>query len=146
MVEMFTLMPRQPHDDIFLKPFLICKKIFIKLIQVAMRLMGQTFVGITRVHVQMIMSVLATSFAGSVAKTSLKAPTAAENPIPAMKTIQIPRPVALTSTNVTSTKETVKMTVTVWEFSNVEIAIVETIFRMGQIVVNNQVPRKEVSF
>ena len=146
MVKMFTLMPRQPHDDIFLKPFLICKKIFIKLIQVAMRLMGQTFVGITRVHVQMIMSVLATSFAGSVAKTSLKAPTAAENPIPAMKTIQIPRPVALTSTNVTLTKETVKMTVTVWEFSNVEIAIVETIFRMGQIVVSNQVPQKEVTF
>ena len=80
-------MIRQPHDDIFLKSFLICKEIFIKLIQVAMRLMGQTFVGITRVHVQMIMSVLATSFAGSVAKTSLKAPTAAENPIPAMKTI-----------------------------------------------------------
>ena len=111
-----------------------------------MRLMGQTFVGITRVHVQMIMSVLATSFAGSVAKTSLKAPTAAENPIPAMKTIQIPRPVALTSTNVTLTKETVKMTVTVREFSNVAIAIVETIFRMGQIVVSNQVPRKEVTF
>ena len=111
-----------------------------------MKLMAQRYVGITRVHVQMIMSVLATSFAGSVAKTSLKAPTAAENPIPAMKTIQVPRPVALTSTNVTSTKETVKMTVTVWEFSNVEIAIVETIFQLGQIVVNNRVPRKEVSF
>ena len=143
---MFTLMLRQPHYNIFLKPFLICKKLFIKLIQVAMRLMGQTFVGITRVHVQMITSVLATSFAGSVAKTSLKAPTAAENPIPAMKTIQAPRPVALTCTNVTLTKETVKMTVTVWEFSNVAIAIAETIFQMGQIVVNNQVPRKEVSF
>ena len=143
---MFTLMLRQPHDNIFLKPFLICKKLFIKLIQVARRLMGQTFVGITRVHVQMITSVLATSFAGSVAKTSLKAPTAAENPIPAMKTTQAPRPVALTCTNVTLTKETVKMTLTVREFSNVEIAIVETIFRMEQIVVNNQVPLKEVSF
>ena len=108
--------------------------------------MAQKFVGIMRVHVQMITSVLATSFAGSVAKAFLKAPTAAENPIPAMKTIQVPRPVALTSINVTSTKETVKMTVTVWEFSNVEIIIVETIFRMGQIVVNNRVPRKEVSF
>ena len=139
-------MLRQPHDDIFLKPFLICKKLFIKLIQVARRLMGKTFVGITRVHVQMIMSVLATSFAESVAKTSLKAPTAAENPIPSMKTIQIQRSVALTCTNVTLTKETVKMTVTVREFSNVEIIIVETIFRMGQIVVNNRVPRKEVSF
>ena len=139
-------MLRQPYDDIFLKPLLICKKLFIKLIQVARRLMGQTFVGITRVHVQMIMSVLATSFAGSVAKTSLKAPTAAENPIPAMKTIQVPRPVALTSTNVTLTKETVKMTVTVQEFLYVEIIIVETIFQLGQIVVNNRVPRKEVSF
>ena len=111
-----------------------------------MRLMGQTFVGITRVHVQMIMSVLATSFAESVAKTSLKAPTAAENPIPAMKTIQAPRPVALTFTNVILTKETVEMTVTVWEFSNVAITIAETIFRMGQIVVSNQVPQKEVTF
>ena len=139
-------MIRQPHYNIFLKPLLICKKIFIKLIQVAMRLMGQKFVGIMRVHVQMITNVLATSFAGSVAKTSLKTPTAAENPIPAMKTIQTPRPVALTCTNVTLTKETVKMTVTVREFSNVAIAIVETIFQMGQIVVNNQVPRKEVTF
>ena len=111
-----------------------------------MRLMGQTFVGITRVHVQMIMSVLATSFAGSVAKASLKALTAAENLIPAVKTTQAPRPVALTFTNVILTKETVEMTVTVWEFSNVAITIVETIFQMGQIVVNNQVPRKEVSF
>ena len=143
---MFTLMLRQPHDDIFLKPFLICIRLFTKLIQVAKRLMAQTYVGITRVHVQMIMSVLATSFAGSVAKTSLKAPTAAENPIPAMKTIQTQRPVALTCTNVTLTKETVKMTVTVREFSNVEIIIVETIFRMGQIVVNNRVPQKEVTF
>ena len=139
-------MLRQPHDNIFLKPFLICKTLFIKLVQVAMRLMGQTFVGITRVHVQMITSVLATSFVESVAKSSLKAPTAAENPIPAMKTIQALRPVALTCTNVTLTKETVKIAVTVREFSNVEITIVETIFRMGQIVVNNRVPRKEVSF
>ena len=146
MVEMFTLMPKQPHDDIFLKPFLICKKLFIKLIQVARRLMGQTFVGITRVHVQMIMSVLATSFAGSVAKASLKAPTAAENLIPAVKTTQAPRPVALTCTNVILAKETVKMTVTVLEFSYVAITIVEIIFQMGRIVVNNQVPRKEVSF
>ena len=121
-------------------------KLSIKLIQVVMRLMAQTYVDIMRVHVQITMSVLATSFVGSVAKTSLKAPTAAENPIPAMKTIQALRPVALTCTNVTLTKETVKMTVTVREFSNVEIAIVETIFRMGQIVVNNQVPRKEVTF
>ena len=143
---MFTLMLRQPYDDIFLKPFLICKKLFIKLIQVARRLMGQTFVVITRVHVQMIMSVLATSFVGSVPKTSLKALTAAENLIPAVKTTQAPKPVALNFTNVILTKETVEMTVTVWEFSNVAITIVETIFQMGQIVVNNQVPRKEVSF
>ena len=146
MFKMFNLMIRQPHYNIFLKPFLICKELFIKLIQVAMRLMGQTFVGIMRVHVQMIMSVLATSFAGSVAKTSLKALNAAENPIPAMKIIQALRPVALTYTNVTLTKETVKMIVTVREFSNVAIAIVENIFRMGQIVVSNQVPRKEVTF
>ena len=104
---MFTLMLRQTYDDILLKPFLICKKIFIKLIQVARRLMGKTFVGITRVHVQMIMSVLATSFVGSVPKTSLKALTAAENLIPAVKTTQAPRPVALTCTNVILTKETV---------------------------------------
>jgi hypothetical protein len=38
------------------------------------------------------------------------------------------------------------MTATVMEFSNVAIKIVETIFQMGQIVVNNQVPRKEVCF
>ena len=111
-----------------------------------MKLMAQKYVDIMRVHVQITTSVLATSFVGSVAKTSLKAPTAAENPIPAMKIIQALRPVALTYTNVTLTKETVKMTVTVWEFSNVEIAIVETIFRMGQIVVNNRVPPKEVTF
>ena len=94
----------------------------------------------------MITSVLASSFAGSAAKTSLRALTAADYPIPAMKTIQAPRPVALTSTNVLLTKETVKMTVTVREFSNVAITIVETVFQMGRIVVNNQVPRKEVSF
>ena len=111
-----------------------------------MKLMAQKYVDIMRVHVQITTSVLATSFVGSVPKTSLKAPTAAENPIPAMKTIQTLRPVALTCTNVTLTKEAVKMTVTVREFSNVEIIIVETIFRMGQIVVNNRVPRKEVSF
>ena len=108
--------------------------------------MGQTFVVITRVHVQMIMSVLATSFVGSVPKTSLKALNAAENLIPAVKTTQAPRPVALTCTNVILTKETVEMTVTVWEFSNVAITIVETIFQLGQIAVNNQVPRKEVTF
>ena len=111
-----------------------------------MRLTAQKYVDITRVHVQMTTSALATSFVGSVAKTSLKAPTAAENLIPAVKTTQTQRPVALTSTNVILTKETVKMTVTAWEFSNVAIAIAETIFQMGQIVVNNQVPQKEVSF
>ena len=136
----------QSHYDIFPKPFSTCMKLSITLIQVAMKLMALTYVDIMRVHVQMIMSVLATSFAESVAKTSLKAPTAAENPIPAMKTIQTLRPVALTCTNVTLTKETVKMTVTVWEFSNVAITIVETVFQLGQIAVNNQVPRKEVSF
>ena len=124
----------------------VSNKLFIKLIQVAMRLMAQEYVDIMRVHVQMTKSALATSFVGSVAKTSLKALTAAENPIPAMKIIQALRPVALTYTNVTLTKETVKMTVTVREFSNVAIAIVETIFRMGQIVVSNQVPQKEVTF
>ena len=108
--------------------------------------MVQTYVGITRVRVQMIMSVLATSFVGSVPKTSLKALTAAENLIPAVKTTQVPRPVALTCTNVILAKETVKMTVNVLEFSYVAITIVETIFQMGRIVVNNQVPRKEVSF
>jgi hypothetical protein len=99
----------------------------------------------------MITSVLATSFVGPVPKTSLKALTAAENLIPAVKTTQAPRPVALTWTNVILVKVTVKMTVTVWKISNVAITIVETIgcqtiFQMGQIVVNNQVPRKEVSF
>ena len=111
-----------------------------------MKLMAQTYVDIMRVHVQMIMSVLATSFVGSVMKTTLKAQTAAENLIHAVKTTLAQRPVALTSTNVILTKETVRITVTVWEFSNVAIAIAETIFQMGQIVVNNQVPRKEVSF
>ena len=47
-------------------------KLSITLIQVAMKLMAQTFVDIMRVHVPMIMSVLATSFVGNVAKTSLK--------------------------------------------------------------------------
>ena len=94
----------------------------------------------------MIMSVLATSFVGPVVKTSLKGPTAVENLIPAVKTTQAPIPVALTCTNVILAKETVKMTVTVLEFSYVAITIVETIFQMGQIVVNNQVPQKEVSF
>ena len=108
--------------------------------------MAQIYVDIMRVHVQITMSVSVTSFVGSVVKTSLKAPTAAENLIPAVKTIQVPRPVALTCTSVILTKETVKMTVTVWEFSNVAMAIVETIFQMGQIVVNNQEPRKEVNF
>ena len=93
----------------------------------------------------MIMSVLATSFVGPVAKTSLKGPTVVDL-IPAVKTTQAPRPVALTCTNVILAKETVKMTVTVLEFSYVAITIVETIFQMGRIVVNNQVPRKEVSF
>ena len=111
-----------------------------------MRLMAQTYVDITRVHVQMTTSALATSFVGSVAKTSLKAPTAAENLIPAVKTTQAPRPVALTCTNVILDKEIVKMIVTVLEFSYVAITIVEIIFQMGLIVVNNQVPRKEVSF
>ena len=99
-----------------------------------------------RVHVQIIMSVLAISFVGPVAKTSLKRPTAVENPIPAVKTTQAPRIVALTCTNVILVKETVKMTVSVLEFSYVAITIVETIFQMGRIVVNNQVLRKEVSF
>ena len=76
----------------------------------------------------------------------LNTQTAAENLIPVVKTTQAPRPVALTCTNVILAKETVKMTVTVLEFSYVAITIVETIFRMGRIVVNNQVPQKEVSF
>ena len=95
---------------------------------------------------QITMSVLATSFVGSVTNTFLKASCAAENLIPAVKTTQALRPVALTCTNVILVKETVKMTVTALEFSYVAITIVETIFQMGQIVVNNQVPRKEVSF
>ena len=61
-----------------------------------MRLMAQTYVDIMRVHVQITMSVLVTSFVGSVVKTFLKAPTAAENLIPAVKTTQTQRPVALT--------------------------------------------------
>ena len=121
-------------------------KLSIKLIQLAMKLMAQTYVAIMRVHVQIMMSVLATSFVEPVAKTSLKGPTAVENLIPAVKTTQALRPVALTCTNVILAKETVKMTVTVLEFSYVAITIVETIFQMGRIVVNNQVPRKEVSF
>ena len=121
-------------------------KLSITLIQVAMKLMAQTFVDITRVHVQMTRSVLATSFVGYVANTFLKAPTAVENLIPAVKTTQAPIPVALTCTNVILAKETVKMTVTVREFSNVAITIVETVFQLGQIAVNNQVPRKEVTF
>ena len=88
----------------------------IYLIQVAMKLMAQRYVGITRVHVQIITSVLAASFVGSVKNTLLKTQTAAENLIPAVKTTQAPRPVALTCTNVILTKETVKMTVTVPEF------------------------------
>ena len=95
---------------------------------------------------QIIMNVSATSFVGPVVKTSLKGPTAVENLIPAVKTTQAPRTVALTCTNVILVKETVKMTVSVLEFSYVAITIVETIFQMGQIVVNNQVPQKEVSF
>jgi hypothetical protein len=63
-----------------------------------------------------------------------------------VKTTQAPIPVALTCTNVILAKETVKMTVNVLEFSYVAITIVETIFQMGRIVVNNQVPQKEVSF
>ena len=111
-----------------------------------MRLMAKTNVDIMRVHVQMIMSVLATSFVGPVAKISLKGQTAVENLIPAVKTTQAPRPVALTCTNVILVKETVKMIVTVPEFSNVVIAIVVTTFQIEQIVVNSQVPLKEVSF
>ena len=122
-------------------------KLSITLIQVAMSLMmAQIFADIMRVHVQMTMNVLATSFVGSVTNTFLKAPSAAENLIHAVKTTQAPIPVALTSTNVILTKETVKMTVTVPEVSYVAMIIVETIFQMGQIVVNNQVPQKEVSF
>ena len=108
--------------------------------------MVQTYVDITKAHVEITKSVLATSFVEFVVKTSLKGPTAVESLIPAVKTTQAPRPVALTCTNVILVKETVKMTVTALEFSYVAITIVETIFQMGQIVVNHQVPRKEVSF
>ena len=91
-------------------------------------------------------SVLATSFVGPVMKISLMAPTVAENPIPVVKIIQVPRPAALICANVILVRETVKTTVTVPEFSNVVIAIVVTTFQMGPIVVNSQVPLKEVSF
>ena len=136
----------QSHYNIFPKPFSTCMKLSITLIQVAMKLMALTYVDIMRVHVQMIMSASATSFVGPVAKTSLKGPTAVGNLIPAVTTTQAPRTVALTCTNVILVKETVKMTVSVLEFSYVAITIVETIFQMGRTVVNNQVPRKEVSF
>ena len=106
----------------------------------------QTYVDITKAHVEITKSVLATSFVGSVMKISLTAPTVAENPIPVVKIIQVPRPAALICTNVILMRETAKMTVTVPEFSNVVIAIVVTIFQMGPIVVNSQVPLKEVSF
>ena len=99
-----------------------------------------------RVHVEMMKSVLATSFVGYVMKIFLTAPTVAENPIPVVKIIQVPRPAALICTNVILMRETAKMTVTVPEFSNVVIAIVVTTFQMAQIVVSNQVPLKEVSF
>ena len=92
--------------------------------------MAKTYVDIMRVHVQITMSVLATSYVGSVAKTSLRARTAAENLIPAVKTTQAPRLVALTCINVILVKEIVKMIVTVLEFSYVAITIVETIFQM----------------
>ena len=95
---------------------------------------------------QIIMSVSATSFVGPVAKTSLKGPTAVENLIPAVKTTQAPRAVGLTCHNVILVKETVKMKVTVLKMSYWTITIVEPIFHMGLIVVNNQVPRKEVGF
>ena len=121
-------------------------KLSITLIQVAMKLMAKTYVDIMRVHVQIIMSVLATSSVGPVAKTLQMRPTAVENLIPAVNTTQAPRPVALTCTNVILVKDTVKMIVTVLKFSYVARTIVETIFQMGRIVVNNQVPRKEVSF
>ena len=78
--------------------------------------MVQTYVDITKAHVEITKSVLATSFVGSVVKTSLKASNAAENPILVVKTIQAPRPVALSCTNVILARETVKMTVTVPEF------------------------------
>ena len=109
-----------------------------------MWLMAKTYADITRVHVKVMKSVLATSFVGSVKKISLTAPTVAENPIPVVKIIQVPRPAALICANVILAREIVKMTVTVPEFSNVVIAIVVTTFQMGPIVVNSQVPLKEV--
>ena len=108
--------------------------------------MAQKYADTTRVHVEIMKSVLATSFVGYVMKISLMVSTVAENPIPVVKIIQVPRPAALTWTNVILMRETVKMTATVPEFSNVVIAIVVTTFQMGPIVVNSQVPLKEVSF
>ena len=120
--------------------------VLVTLIQVAMWLMAKKYADIMRVHVEIMKSVLATSFVGSVMKISLTAPTVAENPIPVVKIIQVPRPAALICTNAILMRETAKMTVTVPEFSNVVIAIVVTTFQMGPIVVNSQVPLKEVSF
>ena len=109
-------------------------------------MMAETYVDITRVHVEITKSVLATSFVGSVMKISLPAPNVAENPIPVVKIIQVPRPAALICANVILVRETVKTTVTAPGFLNVVIAIVVTTFQMGPIVVNSQVPLKEVSF
>ena len=120
--------------------------VLVTLIQVAMWLMAKKYADIMRVHVEIMKSVLATSFVGPVMKISLMAPTVAENPIPVVKIIQVRRTAALICTNVMLMRETVKMTVTVPEFSNVVIAIVVTIFQMGPIVVNSQVPLKEVGF
>ena len=120
--------------------------VLVTLIQVAMWLMAKTYADITRVHVEIMKSVLATSFVGSVMKISLTAPTVAENPIPVVKIIQVQRTAALIYTNAILMRETAKMTVTVPEFSNVVIVIVVTTFQMGPIVVNSQVPLKEVSF
>ena len=111
-----------------------------------MWLMAKKYADISRVLVEVMKSVLATSFVGSVKKISLTAPTVAENPIPVLKIIQVPRPAALICTNVILMRETVKMTVTAPGFLNVVIAIVVTTFQMGPIVVNSQVPLKEVSF
>ena len=91
-------------------------KLSITLIQIARRLIAKRFVDIMRVLVQTTMNVLATSFVGSVKNTLLKTQTAAENLIPAVKTTQTLRPVALSCTNVILARETVKMTVTVPEF------------------------------
>ena len=112
----------------------------VTLIQVAMWLMAIKYVDITKVHVEIMKSVLATSFVGLV----MTVPTVAENPIPVLKIIQVPRPAALICTNVILMRETVKMTVTAPGFLNVVIAIVVTTFQMGPIVVNSQVPLKEV--